>query len=197
MDAGRSRNNKTGLQTMTAKKTIDIRVNGYVCEIVCGEIPIPAREAVARHLIENRVDAHVPEWMKKRYPNHVNPDAVKDLWYDRHDVMSGIMTSCGVTWTGYRDVNGFCLIRGFGTGKRGHRAFLISRSSREGERVAGFLPVEPTADMGRKPGAISRIRKVRVRGPPLSARIRRACGRQRGDLGQRDHGLLGPFPGII
>ncbi|MBW2283465.1 MAG: hypothetical protein JRF65_02565, partial [Deltaproteobacteria bacterium] len=151
---------------MKSKKTIDIHVNGYVCEIVCGQIPVLAREAVARHLIKNRDDAHIPEWMKKRYPSYVNPDAVKDLWYQQNDVMANIMKSCGPPWTGYRDVNGFCMMRGFGTGK-GDMGLFDIEVFEEGTRVTGFVPFEPTVDIGKRLRSIGHIRQARDRAPDV------------------------------
>jgi len=54
--------------------TIQINVSGYISEVVCGRIPIHAKEAFGRYILENRNEAEISAWLKKRKPSHISKE---------------------------------------------------------------------------------------------------------------------------
>jgi len=138
--------------------TLEIRVNGYITEILCGQIPIPAKEALAGHLLENRDEADIPEWLKRRNPTYVSQEEIKRLWYSEDEMMHGIMKKHGFSWSSYMQVNDFCHQSGFGSGKGDIGLFEISVFVGS-KTVTEFIPVEPTIETGHE---LHKIEDIKV-----------------------------------
>ena len=146
--------------------TIQINVTGYISEVVCGQIPIPAKEAFVRYVLENRNEAEIPAWLKRRNPNYVSPEYIKQIWYFENGVMRDIMKSAGFVWHTYREINDLCHWLGFGSGKGDIGLFEISVLMGD-EPLIEFVPFEPTFETKQKFGKIKDIRVTRLDPEPL------------------------------
>ncbi|VBB44004.1 hypothetical protein TRIP_B330182 [uncultured Desulfatiglans sp.] len=123
-----------------------IRVSGYAAEIVCGLLPLAAREAVAAHLVQNRDATAVPAMILHRFPNYVGAEEIKRLWYKDLDAMRRIMQTAGLPWRDFRELDNLFHLRGFGGGREGPGLFEIGFY--EGERcVFEFVPYDPPPDV--------------------------------------------------
>jgi hypothetical protein len=125
-----------------------IRVNGYVCEIVCGQIPRTCKDVFTAYILEHRDDSRVPDGIRTRNPDYVTPEQIKELWYQSDDVMGHLLSECGFAWQGYRGVNDLHHLHGFGSGKQGIGIFDISVFVQD--RLASeFVPFDPPEDGNR------------------------------------------------
>lgn len=132
---------------MPSTRILQIEISGYIAEIVCGQIPVGCKDSFTRHLLQNRTEAEIPEWLLRRNPNYVSPDRIKRVWYFDNRVMQRIMKRCGRDWRTYRDINEFCHLLGFGSGKEGIGLFEIGVAIDE-KPVVEFVPFEPPAETG-------------------------------------------------
>jgi len=129
-------------EIMLNTRILQIEISGYIAEIVCGQIPVECKNSFTRHLLQNRIEAEIPEWLLRRNPNYVSPDHIKRVWYFDDRVMQSIMKSCGHVWRTYRDINDFCHLLGFGSGKEGIGRFEIGIAI-DDKPVIEFVPFEP------------------------------------------------------
>lgn len=132
---------------MPTTRILQIEISGYIAEIVCGEILVECKDSFTRHLLQNRIEAELPAWLLKRNPNYVSPDHIKRIWYSDDRVMLGIMQGCGRDWKSYRDINDFCHLLGFGSGKTGIGIFELGVAVDE-KPVVEFVPFEPPPETG-------------------------------------------------
>ena len=133
---------------MPSTRILQIEISGYIAEIVCGQIPVECKDSFTRYLLQNRIEAEIPEWLLRRNPNYVSPDHIKRVWYFDNQVMQGIMKSCGHHWRkSYRDINHFCHLLGFGSGKAGIGIFELGVVVDE-KPVLEFVPFEPSPETG-------------------------------------------------
>jgi len=130
---------------MPSTKVVQIEISGYIAEIVCGRIPVECKDAFTRHLLQNRIEAQIPDWLLRRNPDYVSPDHIKRVWYFDNRVMQGIMKPCGHDWRTYRDINDFCHLLGFGSGKEGIGLFEIGVAI-DDKPVVEFVPFEPSPE---------------------------------------------------
>jgi hypothetical protein len=130
-----------------SSRTFKLDVNGYVCEVMCGYIPLSLKKAFTDHLLSQELGDDRPEWVLKRTPNYVNPDRIRSIWYENDDLMGQIALLAGCAWRSYRDIHDIFYGIGFGTGKDGIGLFDIQ--VREGERLLmEFVPFDPADGMG-------------------------------------------------
>jgi len=134
-------------EIMPSTKTVQIEISGYITEIVCGQIPVECRDSFAKHLLQNRIEAEIPDWLLRQNPNYVSADRIKRVWYFDNRVMQSIMKSCGHDWKTYRDINDFCHLLGFGSGKEGIGLFEIGVII-DDKPVVEFVPFEPPPEIG-------------------------------------------------
>jgi len=146
--------------------TIQINVSGYISEVVCGQIPIPAKEAFGRYILENRNEAEIPAWLKRRKPSHVSLEYIKQVWYFENDLMNDIMKGAGFVWNTYRQVNDLSHRLGFGSGKEDIGLFEISVLVGD-ELLIEFVPFEPTIETKKKFGKIKDIKLTRLHPEPI------------------------------
>jgi hypothetical protein len=132
---------------MNEKQDMRIVVNGYVCEILCGQIPRACKDGITGYLREHRDESKAPRWIQSRNPNYVSPEEIKGLWYDSEGVMVDLMASCGFFWEGFRRINDLHHLQGFGSGKEGVGIFDMSVLVEE-RLVAEFVPFDPPEDTG-------------------------------------------------
>jgi len=132
---------------MPTTSILQIEISGYIAEIVCGQIPVECKNSFTRHLLQNRNEDEIPEWLSRRNPNYVSPNYIKSVWYSDNRVMQGIMKRCGHYWRTYRDINDFCHMLGFGSGKEGIGLFEIGVAF-DGTPVLEFVPFEPPLETG-------------------------------------------------
>ena len=132
---------------MSNTKTLQIEVSGYITEILCGQIPVECKDSFTRHLLQNRMETEIPEWLLRRNPNYISPDRIKRVWYFDDRVMQGIMQRCGHDWKSYRDINDFCHLLGFGSGKTGIGIFELGVLVDE-KPIVEFVPFEPSPETG-------------------------------------------------
>ena len=130
---------------MNKKSQFKIIVNGYVCEIVCGQIPRACKEVFTQYIRETRNDSSVPQWIRSRTPDYVSPEEIKRIWYEPNEVMEALMGACEFPWQGYRRINDLYHLQGFGSGKQGIGIFDMSVFA-EDRLVAEFVPFDPPAD---------------------------------------------------
>ncbi len=136
--------------------TIQINVSGYISDVVCGRIPVPAREAFAGYILENRNEAEIAAWLKRRNPSYVSPEYIKQLWYSKNDLMNDIMKGAGFAWNTYRQINDLSHRRGFGSGKGDIGLFEISVLMGD-EPLIEFVPFEPFIETKQRLGQIKDI----------------------------------------
>lgn len=135
------------MNIMVNRQTLQIIISGYITEIVCGQIPVECKDSFTKHLLQNRIEDEIPEWLLRRNPNHVSPDHIKRVWYFDNRVMQRIMQGCGRDWESYRNINDFCHLTGFGSGKEGIGLFEIGVSI-DKKPVVEFVPFEPPPETG-------------------------------------------------
>ena len=151
------------LNIMVNRQTFQIVISGYIAEIVCGQIPVECKDSFTRHLLQNRIEAEIPEWLLRRNPNYVSPDRIKQVWYFDNRVMQGIMKRSGHDWRTYRDINNFCHLSGFGSGKTGIGIFEVGVVVDQ-KPVLEFVPFEPPPETGDRLKKMEDI-KLTWRGP--------------------------------
>ena len=149
-----------------SRTTIQINVSGYVSEVFCGQITIPAKESFVRYILENRNEAEIPAWLKRRNPSYVSPEYTKQIWYFENDLMNDIMKGAGFVWNTYRQINDLCNWLGFGSGKGDIGLFEISVLV-EDEPLIEFVPFEPTIETKQRLAKIKDIRVTRFDPEPL------------------------------
>jgi len=147
--------------TIIDMSTIQINVSGYISEVVCGQIPIPAKEAFGRYILENRNEAEIPAWLKRRNPSNVSPEYIKQIWYFENDLMNDIIKGAGFVWNTYRQVNGLSHRLGFGSGKGDIGLFEISVLMGD-EPLIEFVPFEPTIETKQRLAKIKDIKVTRL-----------------------------------
>lgn len=138
---------------MPSTRILQIEISGYIAEIVCGQIPVECKDAFTRHLLQDRIEAEIPDWLLRRNPNYVSPDRIKRVWYFDNRVMQNIMKPCDHDWRTYRDINDFCHLLGFGSGKEGIGVFEIGVAIND-KPVVEFVPFEPS------PETVGRLKKM-------------------------------------
>ena len=138
---------------MPSTRILQIEISGYIAEIVCGQIPVECKDAFTRHLLQDRIEAEIPDWLLTRNPNYVSPDRIKRVWYFDNRVMQNIMKPCDHDWRTYRDINDFCHLLGFGSGKEGIGVFEIGVAIND-KPVVEFVPFEPS------PETVGRLKKM-------------------------------------
>jgi hypothetical protein len=149
-----------------SRTTIQINVSGYVSEVFCGQITIPAKESFVRYILENRNEAEIPAWLKRRNPSYVNPEYIKQIWYFENDLMNDIMKGAGFVWNTYRQINDVSHRLGFGSGKGDIGLFEISVLL-DKEPLIEFVPFEPAIETKQKFGKIKDIKVARIDPEPL------------------------------
>jgi len=149
-----------------SKNTIQINVSGYISEVVCGQIPIPAKEAFVRYILKNRNEAEIPAWLKRRNPSYVSPEYTKQIWYFENDLMNDIMKGAGFVWNTYRQINDLCHWHGFGSGKGDIGLFEISVLMGD-EPLIEFVPFLPTIETKQRFAQIKDIKVTRLDLEPL------------------------------
>ena len=122
---------------MARKKYLKIEVSGYITRIVCGKIPLESKKAFIDYLLNNWDHAATPAWIKKRNPNYLSSEEINRLWYFDNSTMQRIMKGKEFDWRTHWEVNEFCNIKGFGSGKEGIGLFEIGISI--GVWATGFL----------------------------------------------------------
>lgn len=120
------------------------------------------KDAFTRHLLQNRIENEIPAWLLRRNPNYVSPDHIKRVWYFDNRVMQGIMKPCGYDWRTYRDINDFCHLLGFGSGKEGIGLFEIGVAIDE-KPVVDFVPFEPPPETGSTLRKMVNVRLTRLK----------------------------------
>jgi hypothetical protein len=146
--------------------TIQINVSGYISEVVCGQIPIPAKEAFVRYILKNRNEAEISAWLKRRNPSYVSPEHIKQIWYFENELMNDIMKGAGFVWHTYREINDLSHWLGFGTGKGDIGLFEISVLMKDRPLIE-FVPFEPFTETKQKFGKIKDIEVARINPAPL------------------------------
>jgi len=128
-------------------KTFKMEVSGYVCEIMCGYIPLSFKKAFSDHLLSQGVGDDRPEWVLKRNPNYVSPDRIRSIWYENDDLMGQLALHAGCTWSAYQDIDDIFHGIGFGTGKDTIGLFDIQVKANE-TLLAEFVPFDPVEELG-------------------------------------------------
>jgi hypothetical protein len=132
---------------MTANSDIIIEVKGYVAELLCGSISLSAKRTFTDRIIRERDLSLVPEWLKRRSPDYVGSEEIKNAWYGKNSSISGTMNDSGLPWKSYREVNDLCHIRGFGSGKGDIGLFeIIVRKGQD--EILRFVPLDPSIETG-------------------------------------------------
>jgi hypothetical protein len=121
---------------------IQIKVSGYVSEVFCGEIPVGCKHAFTRRILRTRNKAEIPPWLLKRCPDYVSPETIKRFWYGDDGTMKDLFSEQGAHWEGYRAVNHFHQVLGFGSGKEGIGLFEIVLE-KKGKALLEFVPFDP------------------------------------------------------
>jgi hypothetical protein len=153
-----------------SSEAIKLEINGYVCKIVCGYVPLPLKEAFTEHLLSQESGDDRPEWVLKRTPNYVNPSRIQSIWYENHDLMGQIARRAGCTWRSNRDIDDIFHGVGFGTGKDTIGLFDIQVKGGE-TLLMEFVPFDPVGELAHP---LLRLEDVAViRRPPLSPPGRR------------------------
>jgi hypothetical protein len=138
--------------------TMQINVSGYISEVVCGQIPLSAKNAFTAHILKNRNKEEIPAWLKKRNPSYVSPEHIKQIWYFENDVMKSIMKGVGFVWHSYREIKDLSHRRGFGSGKGDIGLFEISVLLK-GKPLVEFVPFEPTIETKQR---FAKIKDIKV-----------------------------------
>jgi hypothetical protein len=146
--------------------TIQINVSGYISEVVCGRIPVPARESFTAHILKNRNEMEIPAWLKLRNPSYVSPEYIKQIWYFENDLMNDIMKGTGLVWHTYREINDLSHWLGFGSGKGDIGLFEISVCVGD-EPLIEFVPFEPFIETKQRLAKIKDIKVIRFDLEPL------------------------------
>jgi hypothetical protein len=157
---------KREMEAIAKQMELQLKVSGYVSEVVCGELPLPCKQAFTRHLLNTRNTAELPSWMTRHCPNYVGPQEINDLWYHREDVMHHLFREKGYPWAGYRRVSQFFHFQGFGSGKEGLGLFEMSLE-REGTVLAEFVPFEPAMESPHPLFPMSRLKQQRLDPPEI------------------------------
>jgi hypothetical protein len=123
------------------RQQLRIEISGFISEVVCGQIPLSCKAAFARHLIANRDADGIPAWQLKRNPFYVSPEQIERLWYDDDETMRQLMKPW-MKWRTHREINGFCDLLGFGSGREGVGIFGLAVVADSGP-VIEFVPFEP------------------------------------------------------
>ncbi|MFC1883138.1 hypothetical protein ACFL2O_00065 [Thermodesulfobacteriota bacterium] len=144
---------------MVRKKNLKIEVNGYVSRITCGRFPASAKKALMEYLLKNRDDSELPDWIKKRNPNYLKTEDLKRLWYGENNIMEQIMKSAGFGWKTHWEINDFCDITGFSSGKDGIGLFGL-RILIEGELYLELVPFETTFQSNKKLRKIDDLKRT-------------------------------------
>jgi hypothetical protein len=155
------------MEAVLQKRDFQLKVSGYVSEVLCGEIPVRCKQAFTRYLLGNRNAAEIPSWVIKRCPHYVSPEEIKRLWYDQNDVMRHIFAEQGFSWTDYRRVNQFFHLQGFGSGKEGLGLFEMVLE-KDGNIILEFVPFEPALESAHPLVPINRLKQewLKPPGPP-------------------------------
>ncbi len=151
---------------MADKENLQVNISGYIGEILCGQIPLPCKAAFTRHIIAERVVDEIPEWQLRRNPAYVSPGQIERLWYVDDEAMRHLMKPCGLAWNTHRDVNGFCHLIGFGSGREGIGLFDIAVVA-DGKPVLEFVPFEPGPESGDRLRNMNHIGLNRLAPAPL------------------------------
>ena len=151
---------------MPSTRVLQIEISGYIAEIVCGQIPVECKDSFTRHLLQNRIEAEIPEWLLRRNPNYVSSDRIKRVWYFDNRVMQNIMKRWGHNWKTYRDINDFCHLLGFGSGKEGIGLFEMGVTVDE-KPIVEFVPFEPTPETGERLKKMENIQLASLEPAPL------------------------------
>jgi hypothetical protein len=146
--------------------TIQINVSGYISEVVCGQIPLTAKESFTAHILENRNVAEIPAWLKRRNPSYIRSEDIKQIWYFENDLMNDIMKGAGFVWNTYRQVNDLSHWLGFGSGKGDIGLFEISVIMGD-KPLIEFVPFVPTIETKQRLAQIKDIRVIRLDLEPL------------------------------
>ncbi len=149
-----------------SKATIQINVSGYISEVVCGQIPVPAKESFTTHILEKRNEEKIPAWLKKRNPSYVRSEDIKQNWYFENDLMNDIMKDAGFVWNTYRQINDLCHWLGFGSGKGDIGLFEISVLMGD-EPLIEFVPFVPFIETKQRFAQIKDIKVTRLDLEPL------------------------------
>lgn len=149
------------------KEVLQLKVSGYVSEVLCGEIPTRCKHAFTRYLLGNRNAAEIPSWVIKRCPHYVRPEEIKQVWYRQNDVMCDILAQQDFVWKGYRQINQFLHLQGFGSGKEGLGLFEMVLE-KDGNIILEFVPFEPTIESAHPLVPINRLKQewLKTPGPP-------------------------------
>ena len=155
-----------GMEAVMEKEEFQLKASGYVSEVLCGEIPIQCKQAFTRHLLGNRNAAEIPSWLIRRCPHYVRPEEIKQLWYDQNDAMRDIFAEQGFSWTGYRRVDQFLHLQGFGSGKEGLGLFEMVLE-RDGNIILEFVPFEPALESTHPLVPINRLKQEWLEPPAI------------------------------
>ncbi len=148
------------------KEKLQLRISGYVSEVLCGEIPLRCKRAFVHYLLGNRNAAKIPSWIIERYPNYVSPEEIKRFWYDENEIMREIFAQQDFSWTDYRHINRFFHMVGFGTGKEGLGLFEIVLE-KDGRTVLEFVPFEPAIASSHPLLKMDRLKQKRRESPGI------------------------------
>ena len=152
------------MEAVMKKEVLQLKVSGYVSEVLCGEIPVRCKQAFTRYLLRNRNAAEIPSWVIKRCPHYVSPEEIKQLWYHQDDVMRDIFAQQDFAWKGCRQVNQFLHLQGFGSGKEGLGLFEMLLE-KEGKIILEFVPFEPTMESAHPLIPIDRLKQEWLKPP--------------------------------
>ncbi len=145
--------------------TIEIRISGFIGEVICGQIPLSCLEAVCSHLTTNRDAAEIPEWVLRRNSFYVPAHQIEHLWYADDATMRRITGPCGLDWRTHREIDDLCCLLGFGSGRDGIGIFDLAVFV-DGNPRSEFVPFDPGPDGGDR---LRDMRDIRLNGPrPVS-----------------------------
>lgn len=142
-----------------------IQVSGFISEVACGQIPQRCKAAFVRHLIVNRVAEEIPSWQLRRNPSYVSPSEIERLWYTDAETMRQLMKPF-MAWTTHGNINGFCDLLGFGSGREGIGLFEMAVTVNTNP-VIDFVPFEPGPESGGRLRNMNHIRLKHLDPMPL------------------------------
>ncbi|MBW2096501.1 MAG: hypothetical protein JRI80_16635 [Deltaproteobacteria bacterium] len=154
------------MDAVTLKQGFQLKVSGYVSEVLCGEIPARCKQAFTRYLLGNRNAAEIPSWVIKRCPHYVSPEEIKQLWYRQNAVMHDIFAEQDFSWIDYRQVNQFLHTVGFGSGKEGLGLFEMVLE-KDGNIMLEFVPFEPPIESAHPLVPINRLKQEWLKPPAV------------------------------
>jgi len=147
-----------------SSETFKLEVNGYVCEILCGYVPLSFKKAFTDHLLSQSAGDARPEWVIRRLPQYVNPSRIQCTWYENDELMGQMALRAGWVWHSYRDIRDIFHGIGFGTGKDGIGLFDIQVKD-EDTLLMEFVPYDPPGDVDHPLLRLDRIAAIKSPAP--------------------------------